>query len=152
MAQYINIQTSLLRYCIDTAQVLKRLTQRQIKELNLDAYANEDELPDSDFIGVENLALQSSDDRQPMDSFSAVITVSTQNDINNMRLVKMVDHIYESLRPTKSMTLFDETSGARVGKIICSGQTSILPVQDGERGRVFQAVVFQGIALDESIN
>ena len=101
-------------------------------------------------IGMEDLAVQSATDSTPLDTFSAAITISTVSDVNNMKLTKVVDHIYECLRPTKGFTLFDEMTGERLGNITCMNMTQILPVQDGKNGRVLQAVVFQASALDET--
>ncbi len=150
MAQYINIQASLLRFCSDNAKFIRTLTGKEFKSLNLDAFSNEDYLPEGDFIGIEDLALQSSSDSSPLDSMSAVVTVSTVSDVNNMRLSKVVDHIYECVRPDKTLTLFDEDTGNRIGQIKCVRMAQILPVQDGKNARVFQSVVFQASALDES--
>ncbi len=150
MAQYINIQASLLRFCSDNAKFIRTLTGKEFKSLNLDAFSNEDDLPEGDFIGIEDLALQSSSDSSPLDSMSAVVTVSTVSDVNNMRLSKVVDHIYECVRPDKTLTLFDEDTGNRIGQIKCVRMAQILPVQDGKNARVFQSVVFQASALDES--
>jgi hypothetical protein len=148
VAQYINIQASLLRFCSDNAKLMRTLTGKDFESLNLDAFSNEDELPAGDFIGIEDLALQSASDSSPLDSMSVAITISTVSDVNNMRLTKVVDHIYECVRPDKSLTLFDEGTGNRIGEIKCVRMSQILPVQDGKNGRVFQSVVFQAAALD----
>ena len=150
MAQYINIQASLLRFCSDNAKLLRALVGTEFKSLNLDAFSNEDELPEGDFIGIEDLAVQSATDDTPLDTLSAAVTISTVSDTNNMRLTKVVDHIFECLRPTKTFTLFDETTGARRGNITCMNMTQILPVQDGKNSRVIQSIIFQASALDES--
>lgn len=150
MAQYINIQASVLRFCTDNAKMMRALVGSDFATLNLEAFANEDDLPAGDFIGMEDLAVQSATDSTPLDTFSAAITISTVSDVNNMKLTKVVDHIYECLRPTKGFTLFDEMTGERLGNITCMNMTQILPVQDGKNGRVLQAVVFQASALDET--
>ena len=150
MAQDINIQASLLRFCSDNAKLLRALVGTEFKSLNLDAFSNEDELPEGDFIGIEDLAVQSGTDDIPLDTLSAAVTISTVSDSNNMRLTKVVDHIFECLRPTKTFTLFDETTGARRGNITCMNMTQILPVQDGKNSRVIQSIIFQASALDES--
>ena len=150
MAQYINIQASVLRFCSDNAKMMRALVGSNFATLNLEAFANEDDLPTGDFIGMEDLAVQSATDSTPLDTFSAAITISTVSDVNNMKLTKVVDHIYECLRPTKGFTLFDEMTGERLGNITCMNITQILPVQDGKNGRVLQAVVFQASALDET--
>lgn len=150
MAQYINIQASVLRFCSDNAKMMRALVGSNFATLNLEAFANEDDLPAGDFIGMEDLAVQSATDSTPLDTFSAAITISTVSDVNNMKLTKVVDHIYECLRPTKGFTLFDEMTGERLGNITCMNITQILPVQDGKNGRVLQAVVFQASALDET--
>lgn len=150
MAQYINIQASVLRFCSDNAKMMRALVGSNFATLNLEAFANEDDLPAGDFIGMEDLAVQSATDSTPLDTFSAAITISTVSDVNNMKLTKVVDHIYECLRPTKGFTLFDEMTGERLGNITCMNMTQILPVQDGKNGRVLQAVVFQASALDET--
>ncbi|GFD77307.1 hypothetical protein KUL118_01690 [Tenacibaculum sp. KUL118] len=151
MAQYINIQASLLRFCSDNAKLMRTLVGTEFKSLNLDAFSNEDDLPDGDFIGIEDLAVQSSSDDTPLDTLSAAVTISTVSDTNNMRLTKVVDHIFECLRPSKAFTLFDEKNGARRGNITCMNMTQILPVQDGKNSRVIQSIIFQASALDESI-
>lgn len=150
MASYLNIQASVLRLCSDSALILKTLVGSEFKPLNLDAYSNEDALPKTDLIGVEQLSVRSSTDGGPLDSLSASITIGTVNDTNNMRLSQAVDYIYESLLPTKGFRLYDAEQGIRLGDIICTGQTSILPVQDGDAGRVFQSILFQASALFES--
>ena len=150
MAQYINIQASVLRFCSDNAKMMRALVGSNFATLNLEAFANEDDLPAGDFIGMEDLAVQSATDSTPLDTFSAAITISTVSDVNNMKLTKVVDHIYECLRPTKGFTLFGEMTGERLGNITCMNMTQILPVQDGKNGRVLQAVVFQASALDET--
>lgn len=150
MAQYINIQASLLRFCSDNAKMMRTLVGSDFTTLNLDAFSNEDELPEGNFIGMEDLAVQSATDSTPLDTLSAAITISTVSDINNMRLTKVVDHIYECLRPSKGFTLFDETTGDRLGNITCMNITQILPVQNAKNGRVIQSVIFQASALDET--
>lgn len=150
MAQYINIQASVLRFCSDNAKMMRALVGSGFATLNLEAFANEDDLPSGDFIGMEDLAVQSATDSTPLDTFSAAITISTVSDVNNMKLTKVVDHIYECLRPTQGFTLFDETTGERLGNITCMNITQILPVRDGKNGRVIQSVIFQACALDET--
>lgn len=149
MAEYKNIQASLLRFCSDTALQQELLTGTKFAAKNLDAYAETSSLTDPAVIGIENLAMQSATDNTPTASLSCSVTVGTTNDTNNMLLTQVVGSVYELLKPESEMVLYDAEAEAsvRLGIIKVMGRTQILPVQHAEGERVFQSVLFQAAAI-----
>lgn len=141
MATYKNVHTSLLRYCSDKAFNFNTLKGTNLEALNLDAVSDEQQLPSVNIIGIEKMTYQSDGDSQGLDMFTVSITLGTVQDDNNMLLVDLIDSLFEELRASKTIGIFDATSGLLIAKAVISGQTFITPVMMGENDRVFQSIV-----------
>mgnify|MGYP000713292474 CR=1 FL=1 len=141
MATYKNVHTSLLRYCSDKAVNFNMLKGTNLEALNLDAISDESQLPSVNVIGIEKMTYQSEGDSQGLDNFTVSITIGTVQDENNMLLVDLIDSLFEELRSSKTVGIFDATSGLLIAKAVVYGQTFITPVMMGENDRVFQSIV-----------
>lgn len=151
MARYKQVQASMLRFCTDVSIQESLTLGKNFTAVNLDAHADEENLPEGNIIGIESLAMQSATDAEPTDTFSCSVTVGTVSDTNNMLISNVVDSVYELLLPESTMVLYSPEMAKRVGTIKVFGRTQILPVQRGDgTGRVFQSVVFQAVALSGS--
>lgn len=146
MASYSNIHASLLRYCSDTAIQQNVLTGLPFKAVDLDAYADDNELPQEQLIGIDNLAMSSSSDGNAFDTFSVLVTIGLRNDVNNMLLGKITDGMFEQLRPNQEVPLLDVDSGTRIGTMKLFGRTQVLPIVKSEAGIIFRSISIQGSA------
>lgn len=136
MAELKNAHGSLLAFSANVAK------EFDIEAINLDAVADEVDLPQTDFIGLQGFALASANDYQPLAVVSGMITVATRNDANNMKLIERLDAVYELLQPENLMDLFSMESGEKIGDFKVFGTTRVLPVTRMET-LAMQSVTFQ---------
>lgn len=113
-----------------------------IEGFNLDAISDEVDLPDADFVGLQNFALASANDYQPFALVSGMITVGSYNDTNNMRLIELLDYIYEELQPERLLPFFSMTTGEEIGGMKLFGTTRVLPIQRSNT-LALQSITFQ---------
>lgn len=146
MDSYQNIHASLLRFCSDNALNLKTLYAETFTPVVIDAYADDNELPETQLIGIENLAVVSASDKMPFDTFSVLITIGLRNDTNNMLLSKVTGNLFEQLRPAHEIMLLDCDDGSRLGTMKLKGRTSIMPIMRSPAGIVFRSISITGSA------
>jgi len=143
MADYKNIQASLLKYCSEKATFLNTHFGGTFVATNLDAYLDENGLPTENIIGLESLTVAAANDAQPTVVFSAAITVATSADPNLMNLSDVIDGIFDDFKPTKEVRIFDVHTGLTVGHAITLDDTRVMPVQKSSKSKIFQSVVFE---------
>jgi hypothetical protein len=114
------------------------------KPLNFDAYSDIIALPAGNLVGIENLTMTSQNDSSPFFELSVMITVATENDVNNMLLSKALNYLFSKLQPTHTFMLYDESSGAAIGKATIFGRVNILPVNNTSGNtKTFQSINFE---------
>lgn len=144
MNAYIDTQTSLLRLVSDYASVLTTDLGVTFSAINFDAYSDLISIPSGHLIGLENLAMNSINDGTPFFELSCMITIATENDTNNMILSKAVNYVFNKIQPTHTFTMYEESSGAILGKANIVGLTRVLPVNNqAGNTKAFQAIAFE---------
>ncbi len=101
---------------------------QNLDAVNLDAIADEVDLPKVNFVGLQNFALASANDYQPFAIVSGMITVGTYNDTNNMLLIDILDYLFEALQPEKLIPFFSLETGEQLGDMKLMGTTRVMPV------------------------
>jgi hypothetical protein len=98
-----------------------------IQFVDWEAHANIEELPDVDLIGPTALTFMEVSPQMYDVNFS--IAVSTyKTDENLFRLRSCISKIYESLRPTKQVEIFENGTINSIGYLVCQDGTAILPM------------------------
>jgi hypothetical protein len=130
---YENLHTSLLRFCAEFAEANPGMAV-----VNFDSHADATQLPASDLVGMAGLSFTEDDG---ILSIKVLLGISTLGDTNNFRLVHLVSELYERLRPTKRIDVYQAGMDAptKVGWMVCENGTSVLPV-GGEVARPLQYV------------
>jgi len=129
---YANLHSSFLRFCADFAAA------HNLVPVNFDAHAGVETLPNSDLIGMASLSFT---EDEGLLSIKVMLGISTLNDENNFRLVKLVSELFELLRPNQRLTIYRADTDPEVvaGWMICQDGTTVLPV-GGEVARPLQYV------------
>ena len=113
---YHNIQSSLLRFCAEFATANPGLAT-----VNLDAHTDEAEWPESDFIGLSELAV----DMEETYSGQCMFGLSTRNDTNLHRMGGLIQKLAKLVRPNQNIPVYDAETGDPVGKIFILKGTRI---------------------------
>ncbi len=135
---------SVLRFITEMATEFASVDQMAVTPINLDALASEVELPSTDFVGMQNFAMYSSNDDSPMSAVSAMVVCATYNDANNMRLMNRLNVIFEVLQPGSVIPYYN-SNNQRVGELKMMGTTRLMPVIKNSQ------VAMQGITFQASI-
>lgn len=122
MAELKNTHGSLLAFVSSLSELM------DIESVNLDAIADEVNLPQVDFVGIQGFSLTSANDYQPLPMTSGMITLATYNDTNNMLLIDRLDKVYELLQPNNLITFYCMKTGEQLGDLKLMGTTRVLPV------------------------
>lgn len=141
MISYENLHTSMLAYLNTKAEALGANLNVSISAVNFDAFASESDIPDGDVLGLESLAWM---EDEGVYTFSCLFTCGTDDDVNNMRLVKIVSSVFNDVKPECKLRYFDEQLQAQVGWLVVTNGSSVLPVQRGSISKAFQSVSFRG--------
>lgn len=151
MNELSNTHASLLNFVVEVTKLFEpdpnnpQPDDREITSIDLDAVADEVNLPETDFIGVQNFSLVSVNDRNPLPLTSAMIVVATQNDTNNMLLNERLNVVWDLLQPNRLFPLFDVDTGEKVGDLKVMGTTRLMPIARansfGLQGITFQAAL-----------
>jgi hypothetical protein len=113
---YHNIQSSLLRFCVDFAE-----TRPGLGTVNLDAHTDEAHWPDSDFIGLGELNV----DIEETYSGQCMFGLSTQNDTNLFRMGALMKDLSAFLLPNENIPVYDAETGIQVGLIFILNGTRV---------------------------
>lgn len=136
MAELKNAHGSLLAFISSISEDLG------VEAVNLDAIADEVDLPKADFIGLQSFSLTSANDYQPLATTSAMVTVATYNDTNNMTLIDNLDKLYTRLQPEKLLPFYSMDTGEVLGDFKVLGTTRVLPVTKTNT-LALQSITFQ---------
>lgn len=119
-----NIHTSLLRFCSDFAA-----NHPGMEVINFDAHGDESTFPPTDLVGMSALSLGVDDS---LVDVSLLIGLSTLGDTNLMRMVDLLDEMFELLLPTKRLLVFDKHSGDAAGWMVVQNGTKVMPITGSE--------------------
>lgn len=139
---YDSLHASALKFCQDFATKYPGMAV-----VNFDAHADDSTVPSSDLIGMAGITMM--EDEGILD-IKMMFGVSTINDKNNFRLVSLVSALFESLRPRKTIDLYESVSGVltKKGSAVCTNGTTILPVG----GKVERPLQYVAVHLLTSVN
>lgn len=140
MNDLINAHASLLGFISSLAEKFT-LEGTETLAINLDAVVDENDLPETDIIGLKGFALNSAN-RDPLPVTSAMIVVMTRDDPNNMRLIRHLNHIYNQLGPEQMLPFLNLETGQQLGDLKVIGTTRVMP-SDRTPVMAVQGVVFQ---------
>lgn len=99
----------------------------QIQFVDWESHANIEELPDVDLIGPTALTVMETSPQMYDVNFS--IGVSTyKSDENLFRLRSYISRIFESLRPTKQLEIFEAGTTDSAGYLVFQDGTAVLPM------------------------
>lgn len=124
---YVNHQVSLYKY-LNTfaAQMVTATYLKSDYELfNFDAFADLDNIPDKDILGVSQFNIDSD---SGLFIVSAMLGISTYDDINLARLDRMIGRLFEKLESGQLVPFVEESSGNQIGVMRVLNGTSVLPV------------------------
>lgn len=121
---YSDLHASVLRFCAEFAEA-----HNVPKVVNLDAYGEESDLPETDFLGMSGLSAY---DEDVTVECSVMIGISTRDDTNLFRMSKIAAALFERLAPRQRVTIVDAESGAEAGWMIALAGTRLLPVSGGK--------------------
>lgn len=113
-----------------------------IDAVNLDAIADEVDLPSGDFIGLQSFSITSANDYSPLPLVSAMIVVATRSDTNNMQLIKRLGIVFKELQPANMFNMFNLETGEVIGDFKLIGTTRVLPVTR-DKTLALQGITFQ---------
>lgn len=122
MSELKNAHGSLLNFVSSLAE------QFSIEAVNLDAIADEVDLPTTDFIGLDSFSMASGNDSRPLATVAGMITLGIRNDTNNMRLMDFLDKVYSCLQPENGLPFFSLETGEQLGDMKLMGTTRVMPV------------------------
>lgn len=113
-----------------TQDIIRELQLQQngilIQFIDWDANMDNPELPDHDLVGPGFLAV--SEDTAGIISASFALAVSTYDDRNLFRLKSYISYIFERLRPTKTMILYDSLGAVEKGFMVFQDGTHTPPM------------------------
>lgn len=119
---YRNIHTSLLRFCADFAG------EHNLTPVNLDAFINEDDWPQTDFIGVSNISV----DVEETPTVYCIFALSTHQDANLMRMATLMNHLANRLLPNSCLPVYDAETGIIVSSLYVAKGVRIDPPVAGK--------------------
>lgn len=146
MNSVVNVHASLLAYLSMLKGQLETALNTTITVVNFDSYTDMKTLPEGDVIGLAEFSLSTSGD-DPLDLCSGIFMAGTVNDPNNMRLIKMINVIYNDAGLTQTLPYYDESNGDDLGIMVFKGETQVLPVEKGMSTKILQGVVFELAAI-----
>lgn len=142
-----NTHASLFAYLSLLAHQFSTALNTKVTVVNFDSYTDMSELPQGDVVGLGEFGMLKNGD-EPLDHVSGVFMVGTQNDPNNMRLIKMLNVIYADAEPGECLPLYAEDTGEDLGVMVFKGETQVLPVEKGMSTKILQGVVFELAAIE----
>lgn len=149
MNALINTHASLYYYLGLMSTQIEALTGTAVTVVNFDSYTDMNTLPDGDVIGLAEFSLISSGD-EVLDTASAMFMVGTINDPNNMRLIQILNVLYNDAQPGKTLPYVAEADGADIGILVFRGETVVLPVEKGMSTKMLQGMNFEVAAINDS--
>lgn len=146
MAAYQDIHASLLRFCSDNATQFTLIQGLDFTPVDFDAVTSDNELPATNLLGIDNLAIAEGGDDNAGDIVGTLITVGVRDDVNNTVLSKVTDALFEMVRAGQQIALYDAGTGNLVGNLVFFGRARMLPIGKSEAGIIFRSISVQGMA------
>ena len=132
MAQVIeNVEASLLNFCKRFAEAVNiQHPDWNFKQVSFDSYATEGELPLQDLVGLNHVMVEL-DEHQLI--VECLFGVSTYEDENGFRMKAAASHLFEELKPTRTLPYLDATTGGILGFFSIKNGTRMMPVGGDQR-------------------
>lgn len=146
MAAYQDIHASLLRFCSDNATQFTLVEGLDFTPIDFDAITSDNDLPVTNILGIDNLAIAEGGDDSAGDVVATLITIGIRDDVNNTILSKVTDSIFELVRAGNQIALYDAGTGHLAGNIVFFGMARMLPIGKSEAGIIFRSISVQGMA------
>lgn len=127
-----NIHSSLLRFCSDFA-----INYQGMEVVNIDAHADESTVPDADFVGISGMSI---DVDEHAVGVKVMFGISTLDDTNLFRMIDRMDVLFDKLLPTRTLIVYDADTGVKVGDLIVTNGTRMMPV-GGSEARPLQYIM-----------
>ena len=125
---YENIFASLVKFTQDFIAENASISP-DVDFVNWDAHASLNMLPNKDLIGFGNLGVNTDD---AFHHIEVSFGVSTVDDLNLFRHVKLISKLHSKLLPEKQIPLIAADDGRDLGVMIVVDNTDVLPVAKTE--------------------
>lgn len=135
---YQNIQASLF-YLTKVYKDGALSVSPGLKGFKFDAWAEEEELPNTDLIGPSNVILE---DDGSLLRISCQFNICTFNDENIMRLDELIDGLYDVLRPSNVFNYIDHKTAVPSHTLKVGEKVTIFPIAR-VRNRALKSIAVQ---------
>lgn len=122
---YLHSQASLFSL-LDQIRTDLNLTAPTMQLFKFDAAGEEAKLPENDLIGPFRFTVTN---EGGLLTITAQIVVSTLNDTNLFRLDEIVNEVFNRFTPDARYPLLNAKTGAPLGVLIVSDETTVLPIE-----------------------
>lgn len=136
MNELINSHTSLLNFISNLADDFSA------EAINLDAMADNIDLPGGDLVGLQGFSFVSGSDHRPLPVVSGMLVLMTENDPNNTRLIQRLNTVFNRLSPQQMLPYLDAETGDVLADLKVVGQTRVMPSAFVQQ-RATQGITFQ---------
>lgn len=143
-----DVWASVVKVCQEIIQDVKDIyPDNQVEFVDWEAHANIAELPNCDLIGPTALSLT---EQSPglSDAVFAIAASTYGDDTNLFRQRKIMSMIFERMRPTKQMKIYDAGSALEKGFMVFTDGTTLVPMTRSE-ARPWQYVQAQALLGEE---
>jgi len=139
MAEVRNLYVSLVRFVKDfIADAPSFGIDTKIEFVNFDAHAQLTSLPAADVVGISDFSFQLD---EKFIHLLCGFGISTLNDVDLMRHIMLLDALFERLKPTKTIPVFDAYTTDKRGWMVVTDDVTLLPMANTEtRGAQFLLV------------
>lgn len=129
MGHYNNIFVSTVRIVSDLVDEIKTAGIADPAFINYDSHSSVHEWPDRDVVGLAGFSFQIGTHDILV---SAMVAVSTVNDTNLFRHHKILDLLVDKLLPTRTHSILNADTGAKVGWMVVTDGTEVRPAERTE--------------------
>ena len=112
------------------------VTTQAVKNFDFDAISEIKELPQEDCLGFGALTL-TNDENTLGGAF--MLIVSTYNDLGTLRLIDIMDYLFDTVQPGMKIPLLRYSDGTKLGDLIVETGSTVLPVEK-TKTRPLQAI------------
>jgi hypothetical protein len=123
MNHYRTIQGSLLRHAAKTATKLSEEFGEKVSVVNLDAFTDEKQWPQSAFVGLGEFHLS----LNQVYEGEAILSIGLPRDANLLRSAEYIEVMLDDLLPNSSITLVHPDTGEVAGLLLIKGGVHIAP-------------------------
>lgn len=130
----MSLYKSILRLCDDFKEA-QALEGRPLSVINFDAHADENTLPRSDVIGISGFSLET----DVFTTMTVMVGICTVDDTNLMRLMELIDALYDKLQPDTKHDVYNPNTGVVKGFMNVLDGIQLMPVS-GSLARPLQYI------------